>query len=304
MRATFGIVASASWALWVFVFSTIAHAETTDTEAEPPLEPSKATHGPTYPVGATLRLQTFPSTNFYPRYLADPRQSMMKAAVLHVLKSDTPDAGNPLLEFTMGGRVRLLQLHSGDNSDRGVQLSVEAAFIGRFDPDNHYDSIGWNGYYGARFSFKPTAWLALKLAEQHDSGHIGDEYMRRTGRKRLTYTREELAVGAIFSLPVPIRLYTEAGYAFHLGDDTMRRWRGQTGVEAELGVAYAALDATFWQELKWRPTFTAQLGVKADIPEVGRRYGLAAQFENGRSLLGEFYRDRNRTIGGVFWVDL
>lgn len=271
--------------------------------AEPPAV-VRAPYGPTYPAGGALRLKAFPGRDLYPRYLADPRQPTMRMGVWKVLKSETPETGDPWLEFTMGGRVKVLQLHPAGDDARGLQLSLEAAFVGVFDPDYHYDDIGWDGYYAVRFSYKPLDWLSFKLADQHDSAHIGDEYMRRTGRKRLTYTREELALGALVQLPIPVRLYAEAGYAWHLGDHTLRRWRTQAGVEGELGVAYAAVDTTYWQELEWAPTLTSQLGVKFDVPELGRRYGFAAQFVVGRSILGEFYRDQNRTVGGVLWVDL
>jgi hypothetical protein len=260
--------------------------------------------GPTHPLGQPLRLKAFPGKDFYPRYLADPRHPTMRTAVLKVLKSQIPETGDPWIEFTMGGRVRVLQLQQAGDDEHGLQFSLEAAFIGVFDPDNHYDDIGWDGVYAVRFSYKPFDWLSLKLADQHDSAHIGDEYMRRTGRKRLTYTREEVALGALVSFPFPVRAYAETGYAWHLGDDTMRRWRAQAGVEAELGFAYAAVDTTYWQELEWAPTLSSQLGVKFEAPELGRRYGVAAQGVVGRAVLGEFYRDQVRTVGGVVWVDL
>lgn len=250
-------------------------------------------------------LVLFPGDNLYPRYLADPRQPMMKGLVLHMLRSDTPEHGNPLMEFTMGGRVKLLRWHPAHDPDLGVELSLHMAFLGRFDPDNKYDLIGWDGYFGSMIAFRPIESLGLKVAHQHDSAHVGDEYMQRTGRRRITYTREEIAIGAMYDGVYPLRPYVEAGYAVHLGPaDGLRVWRTQAGLEIDLGLPYAAVDATFWQELRWRPTVTAQVGVKFDQPDSGRRYGLALQFESGRSVLGEFYEDQNRTIGGGFWFDL
>jgi hypothetical protein len=182
---------------------------------------------------------------------------------------------------------------------------MHMAFLGRFDPDNKYDAIGWDGYFGSMLAFRPIAWLGVKFAHQHDSAHVADEYIEATGRRRITYTREELAVGVMYEgIPV-LRPYVEAGYAVHLGPaDGLRRWRTQAGLELDLGLPYAAVDATFWQEQRWQPTVTAQLGVKFEQRDAGRRYGLAMQFESGRSVLGEFFRDANRTIGGGFWFDL
>ncbi len=264
-----------------------------------------ASHGPTYPVTAGTRLQTFPGSSFYPRYLADPRQPMMKGLLLHVLKSETPAQSSMLMEFTMGGRAKLLRWHPAHDPELGAQLSIHSAFLGRFDPHNHYDAIGWDGYFGAMLAVRPVHGLGLKLAHQHDSAHVADEYIQRTGRRRITYTRDELALGVMYDALAPLRAYVEAGYALHLGTaDGLRRWRTQAGLELDWGLLYAAADACFWQEQRWRPTFTAQFGVKSQQAATGRRYGIALQFENGRSILGEFFRDQNRTVGSGFWFDL
>ncbi len=275
-------------------------ARATPASALPP-----KTTGPTLALGADYRLQTLPATNLYPRYLADPRQPTMKAFVLSVLESDTPATHSPLYEFTLGGRVKLLRLHRDGDPERGAQFHVEGGFISRFDPKANLDQIGWDGYYGFHFTFRPTKKLAVKLAEQHDSAHISDEYIAKTGRRRITYTREELALGVMVQAVKPLRVYSEVGYAIRLGNPSLlRRFRAQAGVELEVGHAYFAADSTFWQELDWLPTLTAELGLKYEIPALSRRYGVAIQYENGRSLLGEFYRDRNRTFGAGVFIDL
>ncbi len=263
------------------------------------------THGATYPVTSGTRLQTFPGSSFYPRYLADPRQPVMRSWMLHVLESDTAAHSSFLLEFTMGGRVRLLRWHPANDPELGVQFSIHSAFLGRFDPHNNYDALGWDGYFGAMFAIRPVRGLGIKVAHQHDSAHVADEYIQRTGRRRIVYTREEAALGVMYDAILPLRVYAEVGYAVHLGTaEGLRRWRTQGGAELDFGLLYAAADFNFWQEQRWRPTFTGQLGVKSEQKAIGRRYGIAFQFENGRSVLGEFYRDQNRTVGGGFWMDL
>jgi hypothetical protein len=276
----------------------------TDSFAAPHEPGAPLLHGPSLPLGTEYRLQTFPASDFYPRYLADPRQPVMKAFVLSVLETDTPATHSPLYEFTLGGRVKLLRLHPTAHPELGFQFSVEGGFISRFDPTANLDQIGWDGYYGFVLSFRPSERIAVKLAEQHDSAHIADEYIEKTGRKRITYTREELALGVLVRVLEPLRAYSELGYAIRLGNPALRRYRFQTGLELDLGVPYFATDATFWQELDWWPTLTAQLGIKIEVPTLSRRYGAAIQYENGRSLLGEFYRDKNRTIGLGAWFDL
>lgn len=273
--------------------------------AAPSEDPARATHGVSVGLGSAYRLQTLPATNLYPRYLADPRQPTMKTFLLSVKETDTPQTHSPLCEVALGGRVKLLRVHPEGEPEHGVQLHAEGGFIARFDPEANLDQIGWDGYYGFHLTFRPLRALAVKLAEQHDSAHIADEYIAKTGRQRITYTREEVALGVMVNAVRPLRVYSELGYAFRLGNpDLLRRFRAQAGLELEYGYAYFAADATFWQELDWWPTITAQLGLKYELPALSRRYGVAAQYENGRSLLGEFYRDRNRTLGIGVWIDL
>ncbi len=284
-------------ALALFLGATRSHATSRDA-------PRSETHGPTVSVGPDYRLQALPATNFYPRYLADPRQPTMKAFALSVLETDTAQTSSPLLEFTLGGRIKLFRLHPTGDPERGLQLSIEGGFISRFDPGADLDQIGWDGYYAFNLAYRPFDGLAVKLAEQHDSAHIADEYIAKTGRKRITYTREELALGVMVRAVPPLSVYSELGYAVRLGNPELRRFRAQAGLELDLGFPYFAADATFWEELDWWPTITAQLGLKVELPALSRRYGVAAQYENGRSLLGEFYRDRNRTLGIGAWIDL
>lgn len=297
---------------WILLRPAVAGAEGTETPAASTAgTPANGSEEPGTQHGVPLKLRggsglvLFPGSSFYPRYLADPRQPMMKGLVLHVLRSETEAHGSPLMEFTMGGRVKLLRWHPAHEPKLGVQLSVHMAFLGRFDPESNYDAIGWDGYFGSMLAFRPVEWLGLKLAHQHDSAHVADEYIETTGRRRITYTRDELAVGALYDGIGLLRPYVELGYAMHLGPaDGLRPFRTQAGLELDLGLPYAAVDANFWQEQRWRPTVTAQVGVKFEQRDSGRRYGLALQFENGRSVLGEFFRDENRTIGGGFWFDL
>ncbi len=276
------------------------------TIAEPPpvvAEDGALLRGPSHPLGGGT-LQALPANHLYERYLADPRQPMMKALVFHMLRHDTPETDSPQLEFTMGGSYGLLRWHPRGEPDLGWQLETHAAFLGRFDARANFDAIGWDGLYGLTFSHRPLQQLAFKLAYQHDSAHVADEYIRKTGRKRITYTREEAALGVVFD-PLPwIRAYLEAGWGFDLAFKGMRPWRGQVGVELRHGILYAAADLNFWQERRWRPTTTVQVGVMTQRPATGRRYGATLQFANGRTTLGEFFEYEERTLGLGWWVDL
>jgi len=265
-------------------------------------EPSLV-HGPTVDLGAKRQLTLLPGAELYPRYLADPRQPMMKAVAVHVLHGDTPQVGDFLYEFMVGGSYGLLRLHSEQEPEKGLQLSAHAGVLSQFDPTASLDGIGWDGYFGLSATLRAFDELAFKLAYQHDSSHIMDEYVEKTGRLRIDYTREEVVLGMMVDPSEHVRVYTEVGYAFHLGAEDAMPWRTESGVELRFRFLYAAVDLTFWEESGFRPTTTAQLGLLYERQGTGRRYGVFAQYERGRSKLGEFYKDQTETIGAGWWLD-
>lgn len=245
-----------------------------------------------------------PGTKLYPRYLADPRQPMMKAMAVHVLRTDTPQTGSPLFEFALGASYGLLRLHPEREPEHGLELGLHAGIITAFDPGAGYDGIGWDGYYGLGAAHRLSDTFAVKLAYQHDSAHLVDEYVAKTGRRRLGYTRDEVVLGVMIDPSKHVRVYTELGHAFHLGSSELAPFRTQAGIELRYRLLYLALDLAFWEELGFRPTATAQLGLMYERRGTGRRYGLFAQYERGRSKYGEFFRDRSETLGGGWWLDL
>jgi len=280
--------------------SALAHGEvgTAPRGAEPSL-----VHGPTVHLDAKHRLTLLPGSQLYPRYLANPREPMMKALTVHVIHSDTPQTGSFLYEFTVGGNYGLVRLHSEREPERGLQLNAHAGVLNQFDPTESLDGIGWDGYFGLSATLRAFDELAAKLAYQHDSAHLDDEYIEKTGRRRINYTREEVVLGMMVDPSEHARVYTEVGYAFHLGNDELKPWRTESGLELRFHRLYAAVDLTFWEELNFRPTTTVQLGLLYERKGTGRRYGVFGQYEHGRSKLGEFYRDQTETIGCGWWLD-
>ena len=119
--------------------------------------------GPTYSAGNNWQWTVFPATNLYERYVADPRAPVMNISYLYVLDSDIDMVSRQLTVISLGGRARFLRLHPRGRPDLGFQFSVEAGFMGRFDLVRKADAIGWDGYYGLRFTYKPNDRFEFKL---------------------------------------------------------------------------------------------------------------------------------------------
>jgi len=268
---------------------------------------------PSYSLTENWALQPIPVTDLYPRYIADPRRPRMSAMSMKFLETDIEDGGDSRIGVTLGGRYGFLRLHPKDDEELGFQVDFEAAILTQFDSTNSLDNLGWDGFYGLMISWKPIHTLAFKFAANHDSSHLGDEMMENGVRERLNYTREEFALGVAYTPFEGLRLYAEAGFAYHLGNyDLMDRWRLQAGIEYEspplffggLAGLYAAVDNVVWEENGWRSSTTVQAGIRWYIEAIGREYRIGVQFYNGRSHMGEYFQSDDRYIAFGFWFDL
>lgn len=300
-------------------------ASPTAPSAEPPPLEAELTWPPSHPIGGGWSVQPLPGgDDLYPRYVADPRRPRFSMTLWKLFDTDVEDGGEARVGVMLGGRYGFVRLHPDGQPDRGFQLDVEAGFHGQFDLGSQLDSIGWDGYYGLGISWRPVESLALRLAMNHDSSHLGDEYQEgdvddlapdelpTVRRRRINYTREELALGVSWTPVERLRLYGEVGWAYHRGNNRLlERGRLQAGVEWETrpvlwgdGAWYVALDAQLWEEDGWRPSFTAQTGVKWRIEALDRDYRLGLQYYQGRSQIGELFQERERYLAFGFWFDL
>jgi hypothetical protein len=254
-----------------------------------------------------------PGALLYPPYIANPIRPMIALNVTGVNDNDIAAAGDSRYVFRLGGRVGFFRMHPKGSFDRGFQLDLEGAFLGIFDVDNSLDNIGWDGVYGALFTWSSGSGLAAKLAIQHDSSHVGDEYIERTGRGRINYTRQEYAFGLSLSGLKYWRVYGEAGWAFDMRNEELQEeWRLEGGLEFEdpdrfwNGKAgyYAAVDIMSYEESDWKTDVTVQAGLVLPKSQIPRIWRIGLEYRKGRSVIGEFFQNRESHIAFGLWLDL
>lgn len=255
----------------------------------------------------------FPEGVLYEPYVAEIRHPGFGVTVLGVTDVGAEDSGDQRFGLKLGGRFGLLRI-SPRGSGRLWQLSMEAGFYGQFDMDHSLDNLGWDGLYGATLTTARAEGRgpAYKLAVNHISSHVGDEYAERTGRRRIGYTREEIALGVSWRPAERWRTYGEAAWGHVLRQRGIQQpGRLEAGVEYEApGVlgrtgrwgAYAALDSNAWEERDWRPSLAVEAGVTA--PAGDRRWRAGLAFYDGQLPLGEFFQvDETYLLAGL-WLDL
>ena len=260
------------------------------------------------PAVATQGLSIAPTIHIYSPYLADPKRVTFGFQALSVSENTIPDIGDSLIGLRLGGRLELFQYAWQSNR---LQANLEVGYRGRFDHSNSQDEIGWDGNYGLLFSFSGSELLAYRFGVYHTSSHIGDEYIERTGRERISYTREEYLLGVQLNLDPAWQIYAEGGSAYNLKTKPLqRRKRAQMGVQyqaAGFSISprlgwFAAADFSAYEERDWMINRSFQLGYSfAAQPHTWR---LALEHYDGQVPLGEFFQHDETYSGIGLYLDL
>lgn len=253
----------------------------------------------------------FPQGDLYPQYTADPHRLGFGIQWLSFSKTEIAESSNSRMSLKAGGRFGLLRIHPPGQADRGWQLGIEGGFDTQFDIKHSSDNIGWDGNYGLLVTAAPSRSLALKFGVLHTSGHVGDEYAERTGRRRIDYTRHELAAGMSWTINERWRTYAEAGWGYYLrNEDLQEPGRIQFGLEFEVAASlwkrrlgwYVALDTSAMEERDWNFDTAVQLGL---VFRSGCRvWRLGIEHYDGRPTMSEFFQDDERHIALGFWLDV
>ena len=237
-----------------------------------------------------------PPGQVYPLYLADPRRPQTNAGVLHVLSSDLNDEfgnGHVRTTLSLGGRVPVVR-YTGSGG-QAWEFSVEGAFFGFFDASQSLESIGWDGWYGFLFSWRFARNWSTKLHYRHLSSHLGDEFIERTGRDRIGYTREDFTLGLAWE-PLPgAVVYGEGGVGIHDGAGRQEagyfqfgaQYRDEDPILWDIFDWQIGTDVQLYQEDDYRPGFTVQSALVVPMARQGQQFRLALEYHNGRVLIGE-----------------
>lgn len=250
--------------------------------------------------------QWFPANDFYPRYIADPLRPQNALTLQYLIDTEIPDTTEGRLGVRLGGAFGIYRWYREGNPDLGWQLTFEGGFAGQFDLGYSWDNTGWDGFYGLYLAWKPKPTLGFRAGMQHNSTHVGDEYLFRVGRPRVHYTREEGALGVSWSFRPRWTLHSELGVGNgHAGSVTVRvqagfQYLSEQRFWKQRASWYAAADARTYEESDWRTRFTSQVGYWIPVGERSSVHRFAVEFGTGRTVMGQF-NELDETWIGIGW---
>jgi len=239
----------------------------------------------------------FPSSDFYPRYIADPLRPQNALTIQWLSDTEIPETGAWRFGLRLGGSFGIRRWHPEDDPSVGWQLSFEGGFAGQFDITWSWDNNGWDGFYGLYLSTMISPELGFRVGTQHNSSHIGDEYSERVGRDRIHYTREEAVIGVAWTFRPRTTFYSELGWGNGIrGSMTFRLESGVQFVSEQRywkGRAshFAAVDIRTYEETDWSSRLTIQAGFWIPAGGPSSVHRLAFEYGTGRSVMGQFLRE-------------
>ena len=228
---------------------------------------------------------------------------------MRVPQTDIIDTSERRYDMKIGGHLGIYR-NQEEKTARGWQIAVAGGFHGQFDPASSEDNVGWDGLLAISLEVRQSDKLAHRIGLNHVSSHVGDELIERTGIKRKNYTRQEIRYGLMWFMLPHLQSYFEAGKAYDLRNKLIQKtWRTELGFQyvnenyrkPAFGW-YMGADISAYEENDWNINTTLQLGISSKVAGRNHRFGI--EYYEGRSTLGEFFLNKEQSIGFGFWIDI
>lgn len=212
------------------------------------------------------------------------------------------------VDTAIGGTIGLLRCQSRCFADTEYQLDGFAVHFSRWSEAQF--SVAGDYRYGFPITFRHECWEG-KVGYEHTSTHVGDDLIRKQGRYRNPYVRDEIVLALAYRWCEQLRIYGECAYAFSMSSPVpSSRERFAGGAEWSRpcatgwkGQPFAAFDLDLRPEQDYTANLTLQLGWQW-IPELGRPSArVALEYYRGNSPFGQLLLEREQWLGVGFYVD-
>ena len=197
----------------------------------------------------------------------------------------------------------------GPSPGEGLQVGIEGAIYAQFDlASASYDLVNADYTVGLPVTFRRGP-ASARVRLYHQSSHLGDEFLLRADhpeRENLSFQSLE----GLLSLDAgPLRLYGGGEYLMNQQPERLQPYVAHGGVELRqrrpFGTSGIRLvaggDVKALERDGWRAGYSARGGFEfsrtGESANVGRRWMLLAEYYNGASPYGQFFRDHIEYAG-------
>lgn len=243
------------------------------------------------------RLKLFPPANeVFPRLLADPRQVQLSASYYRLRGKDVSDAG-------LGHAWGLARWRGGEDQSLLWQLDVEGMAYSRFHVKGGVNEFETVDFLIALPLTLRRGDVSFKGSLFHESSHLGDDHIRRTGNTGFRYSTEGARLLVALEPHRMARVYGGGTYLLHavpvqdkatvqagvelMSDDL--RWTKRMPIRV-----YVGQDVQWRQRVGWNPDSRTVGGLKFAVKDGARALRAQVGYFTGHSPFSQFFRDRER----------
>ncbi len=252
-------------------------------------------------------ITAFPNTLLWEPALAVKRDPRMQVLLTNDKNYKSNYTADTSIGMTMG-------LYRADftGADLSAQLDIFGLVLTRLSPD---DLIAADYRFGFPVTFR-WGWWQAKLAYEHTSAHLGDEFIRQFGAVTRSFAKDEAVLGIGRIVNDNLRVYGHIGYAFSfqvpdLEGTTSQKARFDLGFEwfarqptGWTGTPFVAANVEWRGDQKYDPNYTVQAGWLWRNPT--QRLGtfrVFGEYYSGRSPYGQFITNRENFAAFGFGFD-
>ena len=237
--------------------------------------------------------------------IADPKWPRFTLAYQYDLKSSV--LRRHAFAPNFGASFSLYRLTDIDK-DQEWELSMQAGLFGLMDIGRNPSALINADYFvGVPISYRSGAVTTL-LRPYHISTHLGDEFMltpegKKTKRINLSYEGIDLILSYNINA---FRIYGGGGYLVHKEPSYIKPLKIQIGAEYYSAYTFmdgrlrpvSGIDVKADQNGSWFPGVSVKTGVQIENSAlISNKLQVMLEFYSGRSMHGQFYRDKIQTIG-------
>ena len=254
---------------------------------------------PTITAGAQDRF--FPDVRSFEPPFATPRVAGFAGRLISESIGDDQFGDEREADVTIGEDFPLLALRRGAGP---VTLGFGVQASGRFSLDDSKSALISNDWQVGFNIFADLSPWVIDLQLYHESSHLGDEYIKRFGARRLDWTREVVMVWLGYEAG-RFRIMTSVGNAL-VDELDLSPWLASGGLDFRgpaffvLGQRAHLIAGVFGEgasETDWRLSTSLKAGIAFPGARVGRELRLSLIGHDGLSTQRQFFRNESRYIG-------
>jgi hypothetical protein len=246
-----------------------------------------------------------PSGYLFKPLLADPRWAHFSAAYRNYLGGNIDGDNNAAVSF--GETLPFYRANFGESLAQW-EVGLQAGVFSDFNLDAPSSDLINTDFIASIYSSMRAGNASAFARIYHQSSHLGDEFLLRklTDLDRVNLSYEGIDLRLSYELPYGVRVYGGGGGIFHKEPSTIKPWSIQYGIEFRspwrLDIARVrpvlAIDMKNYEQNNWNADLSVKAGFQfEDFQVFGRRLQFFAEYFNGNSPTGQFFKEKVDYMG-------